>query len=232
MRPFWILILLILAAAAVGAYYAVSWPGFYPHRVSVTGNKMVPAEVLRSRADVSLRRNVWLLNVRAACERVKSIPYVASCAILRTPLANVWVRISERRPFANVVGNDGAALVDDRLRVLESSPQAGLPQLVARSFRVPHPGAFIRDATIQRLRSDYAQLSEGRVIARALRLDEFGQLDVTLNGGIAVHFGDERNLARTIPLVGPILAQVSGRGRPIRAIDLRAPGTPVVEYRK
>jgi hypothetical protein len=43
-------------------------------------------------------------------------------------------------------------------------------------------------------------------------------------------FGDDADLAKKIPLVQPILTQTA-HGRPIRAIDLRAIGTPVIVYK-
>jgi len=48
--------------------------------------------------------------------------------------------------------------------------------------------------------------------------------------GVQLLLGDDEDLARKIALIGPILSQTAGRR--IAAIDLRAPGTPVVVYRR
>lgn len=232
LRPFWIAILLLAALAAAGGYYAAAWPGFYPRHVGVSGNVTVPTQEVLRRAAVPSHANVWLLNTRAACERVEAIAYVAGCAIHRSLPAGINVQIVERRPFANVTNARQAVLVDERLRVLEPAPRAGYPKFVRAAAHVPGPGAFVRDPDIVRLRDDYMQMTAAHVFARSLRLDAFAQLDATLDDGIDVYFGDERNLARTLPLVNPIVSQVASRGRPVRAIDLRAPGTPVVVYRK
>jgi cell division septal protein FtsQ len=232
LRPFRIVILAIAAVAAAAGYYAASWPGFYPQRILVTGNVTVPSQEILRRAAIGARRNVWLMNVRAACRRVETIPYVATCAIHRTLPAAVRLQIVERRPFADVVGIGQTALVDERLRVLEAGSRAGFPRLIDLTLQIPAPGAFLHAAAAQHLRDDSERLTAGHVFAQTLALDKFGQLNATLADGIAVYFGDERNLARTIPLVNPIVSQVASKGRPVRAIDLRAPQTPVVVYRK
>ncbi|MBV8148438.1 MAG: hypothetical protein JO092_05045, partial [Candidatus Eremiobacteraeota bacterium] len=44
-------------------------------------------------------------------------------------------------------------------------------------------------------------------------------------------FGDDADLTKKAALVNPILAQVDRGRRRISALDLRAPGTPVVVYK-
>jgi hypothetical protein len=50
-------------------------------------------------------------------------------------------------------------------------------------------------------------------------------------GGIQIRFGDDDDLDRKRRLIAPILAQLGPRLADVRAVDLRAPGTPVVDFR-
>jgi hypothetical protein len=52
-----------------------------------------------------------------------------------------------------------------------------------------------------------------------------------LSDGVAVEFGDESGLDRKERLIAPIYAQVGDRIPLIKAVDLRAPATPVVEFK-
>jgi cell division septal protein FtsQ len=90
----------------------------------------------------------------------------------------------------------------------------------------------ISEPAIIELRNDEEALVNARLGVSSLEHDKFGDLVVTLHDGIRVLFGDGSDLAQKIPLVEPILTQVGRAGRPIAAIDLRAPKTPVVEYKK
>ena len=65
---------------------------------------------------------------------------------------------------------------------------------------------------------------------RSLTFDRFGQLEATTRDGIVIRFGDDGDVATKLALVGPILAATQRHGRHPKAIDLRAPGTPIVLY--
>lgn len=232
LRQFWILIVFLLGAAAVGGYYGATWPGFYPKRVTVSGNRVVTASEILAKAAISQNENVWLQNTHAAAARVEAIPYIRRARIHRTPPANVGIVVSEREPFANVDTAGKTLLVDRALRVLETRGRTDLPVFVLARGVATVPGSFIRDARMRRFRADYDAMFAGHVIATRLQFDRFDDLVATLDGGKQILFGDDRDLAKKIPLVDPILAQLSRSARPVAAIDLRAPRTPIVVYRR
>ncbi|MDQ6823229.1 MAG: FtsQ-type POTRA domain-containing protein [Candidatus Eremiobacteraeota bacterium] len=231
-RPFWIPILFLLGAAAGAGYYGATWPGLYPKHVALSGNRVVPASEIFSKAAILPHQNIWLQNARAASARIERIPYILNASIHRTPPANVRIVVSERMPFANVQTGQQTLLVDRAMRVLEIQGRADLPVFRLKGVPEVQPGTFLRDAHAARLRGDYDALFAGHVIVTQMQFDRFDDLAVALRGGTKVLLGDDRDLAKKIPLVGPILAQVARAGRPIAAIDLRAPATPVVVYRR
>jgi hypothetical protein len=47
---------------------------------------------------------------------------------------------------------------------------------------------------------------------------------------VTLRFGDDADLKKKVELVQPVRSGIGTR-RVVRAIDLRAPGTPIVEYR-
>jgi len=80
------------------------------------------------------------------------------------------------------------------------------------------------------LRDDYERLTDAHVVVVTLGYDRFGDLTAGTPRGVQLLLGDDEDLTRKIALIGPILSQTAGRR--IAAIDLRAPGTPVVVYRR
>jgi cell division septal protein FtsQ len=124
-------------------------------------------------------------------------------------------------------------LVDRELRVLALQPGAStLPLFVAKSTSAPKAGTFVKDAGVAQLRDDYEALSAAHVVVSSLQYDKFGDLVASMRNGVQLLLGDDSLLSKTAPLVGPILSQVGASGRKIAQVDLRAPKTPVVVYKK
>jgi cell division protein FtsQ len=233
LRPFWIVIVLAVLVAGIAGYYVASWPGFYPKRVGVVGNSIVPAREILARAAISPSQNIWLQNTHAAVRRIEAIPYIATAQIHRLPPAGVSIDVTERTPYAVVGSGGGRAIVDHDLRVLSGArAEPALPVFALREKMALQPGVFLKNGALQHLRDDYDILLAGHVIVTGLGYDRFDELDAATRGGVRILFGEDADLQKKIPLVDPILSQVSRQGRVIKAIDLRAPSTPVVVYKK
>lgn len=233
LRPFWFLIALVAVAAAFGGYYAATWPGFYPKSIAVAGNRVVPVREILARAQISSRENIWLQSMHAAASRVAGIPYVRTAEIRRGLPASVRITVEERRPYVKLRYQDGAVLADRDLRVLQpASGQVSLVTLVLKAAAAPRPGTFVKQQDAVRLRDDYDALTGAHVVVASLAYDKFDDLVATMPGGVQLLLGDDRLLDKTAPLVGPILSQVAAGGRKIAQVDLRAPKTPVVVFKK
>lgn len=231
-RPFWFALILLLIAAGAAGYYAATWPGFFPKPVRVRGNRVVPAAEITARAQIAPHANLWLQNMRAAAARIRAIPYIGQVWIHRTLPANVTIVVTERVPASVVRTSTGDVLADNDLRVLQTADSASaLPVLSEPQARVPAAGGFITDPRIRELHSDYAALAAAHVIVARVEFDKFGDLQAVMPGGVRLLLGDDGDLAQKSKLIAPVLSQVAAAGRRVAAIDLRAPKTPVVQYR-
>lgn len=235
MRRYWVPIALVLALVAGGVAFAAMWPGFAPQRIDVRANTRVSRADVIAAAGIAPNVNIWLQNPQAIATRVEAIPYVSTASVHRIPPATIQIDIVERTPFAVVRSGSGAALVDRGMRVLEPAAEVAadtrLVRFVLDPARALDPGTFLTDPEDLALRDDYDAMLAAHVVPLELRHDRFGGLVATLSGGIRLMLGTESDLDRKLVLVDPILAQVARRDRSVDAIDLRAPGTPVIDYK-
>jgi len=235
---FWIVAVAIALAAGIGGYFAATWSGFDPSKIVVTGNDaLVPTGQVLAAAGIDRHRNVWLQDTRAAAARVDALPYVATARVHRLFPANVTVAVTERAPWA-VVGaygsSRGRALVDADLRVLSDvadDAPASMPTIETNKPVALVLGSFVKDPEVVAMRDDLRALRAAHVDVVDLRYDRYESLIVKLRDGTIVLLGDDgEDVQKKIALIGPIRAQLA-KGRPIAAIDLRAPNTPVVRYK-
>jgi cell division septal protein FtsQ len=232
LRSFWLLGLVVAALTAWAVVAIVRLPYFHVRSLAVTGLARVSRDEVVARAAIPPDANAWLLNRTAIRRRLEAIPYVATARVHVSPPADVWIELTERSAEACVRDGAGRAItVDPALRVLERGCAVNLTYAV-RDRLDDTPGAFARDPELQALQAD-ARVLEGRGDRyRRFAHDAFGELDATLDDGIDVRFGEDEDLGRKQSLIGPILAQLGSRAGDVRAVDLRAPATPVVEYRR
>ncbi len=231
-RPFWMPIAFCVALALAGLAFAATWTGFDPKRIVVQGNRRVAGSEILTRAAIAPRESIWLQNTGAMVRRIQAIPYVDTAAVHRRPPASVTIVVSERTPFAILRSGDNIALVDRALRVLTLEvPDDPLPIFVMRSVLELSPGEFVKTHDAIELRETYEAMAARQIVPAQLGFDRFGGVVATLHGGLRLLFGPENDLGRKLMLADAILSQVVGRERRVAAIDLRAPGTPVLVYR-
>jgi hypothetical protein len=233
-RPFWIFALLLVGLIAWGGAWLVQSPWFRVTRVGIEVPLASPVsrDAVRAAAGISRDTNVWLIDTRGAAGRIEAIPYVDRAEIRRGqfPKPFVELAITVRRPSACVRAGDGEVTIDVAARVLQSGcAAAALPRIDAGKAAVPAPGGTIADPEIGGLLTDAKTLADANLAVRRLARDHFGGLEAVDVTGVVIHFGADGDLVKKAGLVEPVRKGVGNRR--IRSIDLRAPGTPIVEFR-
>jgi len=221
---------LLAFGLAYGAWLGINAPYFRVKQLEVTGLHRVTRDDVAAHARISKRSNIWLLDTRGIASRVEEIPYVLEARIHRVFPETVSIEVSERTPDGCVHTDDGASLtIDANRRVLERGCSPAAVVYLARSVDDTSPGRFIEDADLAQLQKDHEILAGSGEQFTDFSHDKYGQLEARLADGIRVRFGDEDDLDRKRLLIGPVLASLGSRISGVRAIDLRAPATPVVE---
>ncbi len=231
-RRFWILFVVLAVVVAAGVYALVTAPQLRAEKVGVSGAIVVPRSDILARAAIDPDANVWLLPTHAIEERVRAIPLIDTAKVVRAVPNGVEIDVSERTASACVVATNGTATIDPARRVLRTGCADGnLPQLAIAGRPSLAPGAFVADERLAAMQADDARIEHAGLRVAQLKDDTFGGLDATLRDGLIVQFGSDDDLDAKLPLVQPVLDSVAKQRARIAAIDVRAPGTPVIRYR-
>ena len=233
-KPFWILAVLLVALIAWGGAWLAQAPWFRIARVGVDVPlaSTVSRDAVRAAAGIARGTNVWLIDTRGAARRIEAIPYVDRATIRRGqfPKPFVDLAITVRRPSMCVRGGGRDVTIDATARVLQlGCATAALPRIDAGKAAVPAPGGTVADPEVGRLLADAKTLSDANLAVRRLARDRWGGLEAVDVTGVLIEFGADDDLAKKAALVEPVRKGVANRA--VRAIDLRAPGTPIVEFR-
>ncbi|MGR4065159.1 MAG: cell division protein FtsQ/DivIB [Vulcanimicrobiaceae bacterium] len=231
LRPYWVILVLLLIVGAVAAISGASWQGFEPRRVDVVGNSVVSRDDILLAAGVRSDRSMWLQDTGAMAGRIQALPYIESAAVHRVPPSEVVIVVTERVPLA-VAGNRlQNVIVDRKLRVLAPAGATDtLPRFVLPSDTSLDLGRTLGEPAPQ-LAADLDVLAAAHADVGTLELDKYGELIATMRDGMRVLFGDDADLQAKVRLLPAIEAKLARSPQPVAAIDLRAIATPVVVYK-
>jgi hypothetical protein len=231
-RTFWVVAALALSAAFVLAIAIANAPQLRVRTVdaSVPAGGPVTKSAVIAAAHIDPDANLWLLNTSAIRRRLEAIPYVATAGVHRAqfPQPAVMLDVTLREPTGCVRSAGGTVTIDAIARVLQTDCVSGaLPLVDVGNAPAVAPGDTLTTPDIDRL------LADGRAIGahipvRSVRRDRFGGLEAIDSRGVLLQFGSDADLPAKLALVEPIRNSV--HGRPLRAIDLRAPATPIVDF--
>ncbi|MGC8484210.1 MAG: cell division protein FtsQ/DivIB [Candidatus Baltobacteraceae bacterium] len=211
-----------------GLAWAASWRGFQPTGVVVLGNDRVATARILAVAAIDPHVNIWLQSSGGISARLMRIRSVARVAVHRSLPNRVTLVIDQRIPAARLVADDGSCAVDRRGYLFPLLPRdGGLPAIVAKQLRctklrVPP------DSPTMRLLSVLARADAAGIRFAALSLDRYGEDRGVLTDGTQIFIGDGTQLDRKFAEVRALELRLHADWRHIKALDLRAPSTPIV----
>jgi len=234
-RPFWIVGVFAIALLAWGLYALAGAPWFRVTRIGVDlplTTNVTRAQVLQAAA-IAPHDNIWLLHAHRIARRIEAIPYVDAASVHRGKFPKPFVElgVTVRRPNACLTAAGRTVTIDVAARVLqEGCALPSVARIDAGSDALPKPGGFVSDPDLAQLLADAKQLADVGLVVRSLGRDRWGELEAVDAGGVLLQFGDDKDLKDNAALIGPVRT-AADKARRLRAIDLRAPTTPVVRYR-
>jgi hypothetical protein len=232
LRALWLIAALAACSIVALAVALANAPQLRVREVdaNVPAGSPVAQSAVIAAARIDPDANLWLLDIGAIRRRIEAIPYVATAGVHRAqfPQPTVTLDVTLRAP-ADCVSVPGAVMtIDATERVLEAGCASGVSPVVdVGNLPAVAPGTTLNDPVLDRLLADAKAIAAG-VSIRVVRRDRFGGLEAIDTSGVLLRFGADADLAAKVALVEPV--RRAAQGRPLRAIDLRAPATPVIEF--
>jgi cell division protein FtsQ len=179
-------------------------------------------------AGLALGTSTLRLDLGGAAERVEELPLVDTATVRRLDPLTVLIEVVERGPSAVVSFGQRSVLVDPDGVVIATGSEPGLPTILLQSGRLPAPGDHVSQNPAVANAHRAIQHLPGVIRARvdhylAMSADD---LDLELDDGTRVHLGRADRMDEKARALGAVLEDLDGRR--VAAIDVRAPGRPVV----
>lgn len=179
-------------------------------------------------AGLVLGTSTLRLDLGGAAERVEGLPLVDTVTVRRLDPLTVIIEVVEREPSMVVSLGLRTVLVDPDGVVIAIGSEPGLPTILLQAGQLPSPGDHVsRSPAVANAHAAIQQLPgviRGRV-AHYLAVSG-DDLDLELDDGTRVHLGRADRMDEKSRALGAVLEDLDGR--PVAAIDVRAPGRPVV----
>ena len=227
-RPFALVAAFVLLLLAVGVAWAASWKGFRPGSIAVFGNTRVATSRILVVAAIDPHVNIWLQSSAGIAARLRRIRSIAQVAVHRSLPNRVALVIRERIPEARLVAGDGSCAVDRRGYLFPLLPrEVKLPAILAKerscaARRIPAASQTMRLLSLLR-RADAAGIRFA-----ALSFDGYGEERGALADGTQLYIGDGTQLERKFAEIRALEQRLRSEWGHIKALDLRAPSTPVI----
>lgn len=197
--------------------------------VRVTGTHRLTADQVREAANLPLGTSTLRLRLDRAEARVEDLPLVAEADIRRLDPLTVEITVTEREPAMMVVAGSRAVLLDETgVLLLEGRD----PDLVVIDLPAPTPLPALgerpgRDTALGNAVAFHQELS-GPLRAEIVRYRASGpsDLEAELAGGVRAILGEAVRVDEKVRALGAVLEDLGTEE--VSAIDVRAPGAPVV----
>jgi cell division protein FtsQ len=213
-----LLVAAIPAGLVAGGWWLATSPRFAVAAVDVGGAQHVTVERILEAARIEPGKSLFLMDPRAAVQRIEALPQVERAEIVRELPNRVTVRVEERRPFT-LLHSGRLSWIDEGGRILAPAGEAVVPPAPVISGVAEGETAKARDA----VRLIRALLRRGSALAAEISEIDMSESDgpvlFTANG-VEVRLGNEdwdERLAR----LETVLAQKAAREGNVRTVDLR-----------
>lgn len=197
--------------------------------VRVVGTQRLTPDQVREAADLRLGTSTLRLRLAQAEARVEELPLVDEADIRRVDPLTVEITVTEREPAIMVVAGSRALLLDETGVLLLEGRDPGLV-VVELPGPTPLPALGERPARDTALGNAVAfhQELSGPLRAEIVRYRASGprDLEAELAGGVRAILGEAVRVDEKVRALGAVLEDLGAED--VTAIDVRAPGAPVV----
>ena len=203
--------LLVLAVECVAV--ALLSPRFFVKRVTIQGQKTLPASLIRNQFTVALTQNLFLAPTREWQRRIGCIPGIASVSIQRTLPGTIHLVVQERAPWATVRTSDGRWHTVDTNFIpfrVGKQPEPNLPRIQVSDLapweaipgmRLPSPGLVAAQIC-----NRWAQVHPDFSITQ-IEIDQESNVCLNRVGGVPVRLGRAEGISQKLVMLEKLLSE-------------------------
>lgn len=217
-----------MALLAAAAFLVSRSSLMHVRRIEVSGLSHLSAPRVIRESGVSLRSNALWLDTGAAESALERDPWVAEATVERALPWGVRIHVAERVPVAQVVSGSGYELIAaDGTMLGEDTRNPGLPRIIGTlaakgESQAPDPEGAV-------LVMGYLD-ADLRSMVKDIGVNAGGAVEIHLQGGIEVNFGEPFDIRRKVDALISTLRWARGQQAQVRSIDVSAPETPAVRF--
>lgn len=240
-RPRLIRIILFILLVISFTVILLSLPFWRIKNVVVENNKIVRADLLKQKANISLDGNIFFTNYSEITRRIKGIPQIKKAAVFGSLPSTIVIKVEERRPFAVAIVGGSYMVVDDEGVIIDqmnegqgiSSIEAevqdlpsvvGLPKEAIEGGKKIDPDVMIAIVESFKLLGSIFEKSKFEVEMK--RSDD---ISILINDILKVKMGSHENIDKKLFVLSRILAKID-TGK-VEYIDVRVPDDPAVKFK-
>jgi len=227
--------LFLLVCCLLAAYFFIHSPYFVLQNIEVTGNQELAAEQVIELSGLSLGANIFTIDAQNAALKIAMHPSVKEVKVDRRLPATLRFAITERKPVALVVGQDGFIMVDEEMVYIKKvNDLQGLQLPLISGVKISpdlRPGAKAETEGLKTALKLIALLDKGFLVNVA-EIIAPSSLSLTLRTvqGVEVRFGEPVDLNRKIAVMNSLLYENGAiiNSDTVEYIDLRYDTAPVI----
>jgi len=241
-RPLRLIMAALLSAAAAAA--VLSLPVWRISNVEVRGSSIIPAELIKQKANISFNENIFFVNYAELERRVKGIPQIKSARAFAKVPSTVMIAVEERRPFSVfIVGGDyivadDEGVIIDMIKSGEHRPQtmaevSKLPTVIGLPGDAVESSLRIRPGVMKAIERSFRMLNEHFKESRfSLIMKDAGDISILIDDTLKVKIGSPDNIDDKLSNLSAIIKDRGGSAQNIEYIDVRVPDAPAVRFKR
>ncbi|MDQ3956017.1 MAG: FtsQ-type POTRA domain-containing protein [Actinomycetota bacterium] len=220
------------AAAVFLMVGAALWsPLFDVRNIAVSGARHTGSEEISRAADIDEGENLLFVSVADVEDAVERLPWVKSADVNRRLFGTLRVRVTEREPAMKLRTSEGAWIVDEHGKVLQtaSGGKTRLPVFKSAGPTAYEPGERVGALSIRRALLAFGTFTdEVQAEVKSASADDVENIRFTLRGGIEVRYGSLGRMRDKAEVLAAVLGQIRTRAASIDYIDVRVPASPAL----
>lgn len=185
---------------------------FLINNINVEGNYIVSSEEIINTSGINIGSHIFKYSKKKAEEKVRNFSYIKDVDVVRTLPKDVTIHVEEREAYLQFEHLSSYILVDNEGYILEivDNKVESLPVFIGFNIEDHKIKNILDNEEIKSLESFISDENTSEIIGKMAEIiyeDDFN-ININLNNGISVAFGQLNNVKYKLTLLNDILIHI------------------------